>query len=96
MGLVFAMGQEFLRKLDFAKNSALNEINNFLCKKDHFSQFGDIFTFPNSCAIQTNLRTKELLQKTLLDNMFYWEHGLELEKKVCDFKVPLGCLGLNK
>ena len=23
------------------------------------------------------------------------KNGLEIEKKVCDFKVPLGCLGLN-
>ena len=75
------MGQEFLRKLDFAKNSALNENNNFLCKKAHFYQFGDIFTFPNSCAIQTNLRTKELLQKTLLDNLGYLQNGSEIEKK---------------
>ena len=27
--------------------------------------------------------------------MGYWQIGLEIEKKVCDFKVPLGCLGLK-
>ena len=63
-------------------------------KKLIFLSFGDIFTFPNPCAIQTNLGTKELLKKTVLENMDYWQNGLEIEKKVCDFKVPLGCLGL--
>ena len=28
--------------------------------------------------------------------MGYWQNGLEIEKKVCDFKVPLGCLGSKK
>ena len=69
---------------------------NFFCaKKLIFLSFGDIFTFPNSCAIQTNLCTKELLKKTVLENMGYWQNGLEIEKKVCGFKVTLGCLGLN-
>ena len=27
--------------------------------------------------------------------MGYWQNGLEIEKKVCDFKVTLGCLGLK-
>ena len=26
--------------------------------------------------------------------MGYWQSGLEIEKKVCDFKVPLGYLGI--
>ena len=71
--------------------------NNFSCKKliFIFLSFGDIFTFPNACAIQTNLGTKELLEKTVLEIMGYWQNGLEIEKKVCDFKVPVGRLGLN-
>ena len=44
-----------------------------------FLSFGDIFTFPNSCAIQTNLGTKKLLEKTVLENMGYWQNGLEIE-----------------
>ena len=52
--------------------------------------------FSNACAIQTNLGTKELLEKTVLEIMGYWQNGLEIEKKVCDFKVPVGRLGLNK
>ena len=51
-------------------------------KKLIFLSFGDIFTFPDSCAIQTNLGTKELLKKTVLENMGYWQNGLEIEKKV--------------
>ena len=62
-------------------------------KKFIFLSFGDIFTFSNSCAIQTNLGTKELLKKKLLKNMGYWQNGLEIEKKYVT-KVPLGCLGL--
>ena len=61
-----------------------------------FLGFGDIFTFPNACAIQTNLGTKELLEKTVLENMGYWQNGLEIEKKVCDLKVPVGRLGLKQ
>ena len=64
------------------------------CKNPIFLNFGDIFTFPNACAIQTNLVTKELLEKTVLENMGYWQNGLEIEKK-CDFKVPLGRLELK-
>ena len=26
--------------------------------------------------------------------MGHWQSGLEIEKRVCDFKVTLGCLGL--
>ena len=37
MGLVFAMGHNFLRKLDFAKNWNLEK--KILCKKTHFPQF---------------------------------------------------------
>ena len=32
----------------------------------------------------------------MLDNMGYWQNGLEIEKQVCYSKVPLGCLGLTK
>ena len=63
MGLIFATGQDFLRKLDFAKNGNLEKNNHILCKKLIFLSFGDIFTFPNACAIQTNLGTKALLRK---------------------------------
>ena len=58
-----------------------------LCaKKLIFLSFGDMFFFPNSCAIQTNLSTKELLKKTVLENMGYWQNGLEIEKRYVAFK----------
>ena len=44
-------------------------------KKLIFLSFGDIFTFPNACAIQTNLGIKELLEKTLLEIMGYCQNG---------------------
>ena len=37
-----------------------------------------------------------MLEKTVLENMGYWQNGLEIEKKVCDFKVPVGRLGLSR
>ena len=76
MGLVFAMGQELMRKLDFAKNENLEKITIFCVKKLNFLSFGDIFTFPNDCAIQTNLSTKDLLRKNCAR-----EHGL-LAKRI--------------
>ena len=63
MGLVFVMGQCFLRKLDFVENGNLGEKGPFLCKKVIFLSFGDIFIFLKACAIQTNLGTKEFLRK---------------------------------
>ena len=65
MELVFVMGQIFLRKLDFAGNGNLGEKGPILCKKVIFLNFGDIFIFPNVCAIQTNLGTKEFFEKKL-------------------------------
>ena len=63
-GVGFAMGQEFFRKLDFVKNESLEKKNNhFLCNKSIFFSFGDVANFPNACAIQTNLCTKEWLTK---------------------------------
>ena len=38
MGLVFARGQNFLRKLDFAENGNLGNNNHLLSKTSHFSQ----------------------------------------------------------
>ena len=90
MGLVFAMGQDFLRKLGLAKNWNLEKkIIFFVQKKLIFLSFGDIFTFSNSCAI-----AKELLKKTVLENMGYWQNGSENEK-VCCHKVTLCLLGLT-
>ena len=63
MELVFVMGQIFLRKLDFAENGNLGKKGPILCKKVIFLSFGDIFIFPNVCAIQTNLDTKDFLRK---------------------------------
>ena len=50
----------------------------FRAKKLIFLSFGDLFTFHNACAIQTNLGSKELLEKTVLENMGYWQNGLEI------------------
>ena len=63
MGLVFVMGQSFLRNLDFVENGHLGEKGPFLCKKVIFLNFGDIFIFRKSCAIQTNLGTKKFSRK---------------------------------
>ena len=71
--------------LIFAMGQNFFEKTGFL-----FLSFGDIFTFPNGCAIQNNLGTKELLKKTVLENIGYWQNGLEIEKKVCCHKVTLG------
>ena len=62
MGLVFAMGQDFFRKLDFVKNGNLEKITFciFCAKKLIFLSFGDMLTFSKACAIQTNLSNKEL------------------------------------
>ena len=57
------MGENFLRVLEFAKNGNLEKITIFCAKNLIFLSFGDIFTFPNACAIQTNLGTKVLLRK---------------------------------
>ena len=57
------MGQIFLRKLDFAENGNLGKKGPILCKKVIFLSFGDIFIFPNVCAIQTNLSTKDFFEK---------------------------------
>ena len=57
------MGQSFLRNLGFVENGNLGEKGPFLCKKVIFLSFGDIFIFLKSCAIQTNLGTKEFLRK---------------------------------
>ena len=69
------MGQDFLRKLDFAKNGNLEKNSHFSCKKTFFLSFGDIFTFPNACAIQTNLGTNELLRKNCAR-----EYGLQAKR----------------
>ena len=85
MGLVFAIGQDFFEKTGFRQKLKFRK--NFFCaKKLIFLSFGDIFTFPNSCAIQTNLGTKELLKKTVLENMGYWHNGLEIEKRYVTLK----------
>ena len=66
MGLVFVMGQIFLSKLDFAENGNLGKKEDQFCaKKVIFLNFGDIFIFPNVCAIQTNLSIKEFFEKKL-------------------------------
>ena len=80
------MGQDFLRKLDFAKTEIQKKLTIFCANKLNFLSFGDIFTFNNSCAIQANLGTKELLKKTVLENMGYWQNGLEIEKKYVTLK----------
>ena len=63
MGLVFVMGQIFFEKSGFRRKRKFRKKGPFLGKKVIFLSFGDIFIFPNACAIQTNLGTKELLRK---------------------------------
>ena len=61
--------------------------------KTFFSAW-ETFTCPNACAIQINIGINELLKKTVLENMGYWQKESEIDKKVGCFKVPLGLLGL--
>ena len=75
----FSIGQRLLRKLDLAKTEFWKSITIFLCKKPILS-FGDIFTFSNSCAIQIKLGTNELLKKTALEAMGYWQKTQKLKK----------------
>ena len=91
-GVGFCYGSRFFRKVDFAKNGNLEKI--FFCANNFFLSFGHIFTFPNACAIQTNLGTKELLRKTVLENMGYWQNGSEIFLK--NGILPYGNAGLNK
>ena len=35
----------------------------------------------NSCTIQINLGTNELLKKNVLENMGYWQNESEIEKR---------------
>ena len=81
-GVGFCYGTRYFEKTGFRQKMKFRKKKFFLCKKKHiFLSFGDIFTFPNACAIQTNLGTKELLEKTVLAIMGYWQNGLEIEKK---------------
>ena len=60
-----------LEKTGFRQNGILEKYNHFLAKKNIFLSFGYIFTFPNACAIQTNLGANENSKKTVLENMIY-------------------------
>ena len=57
-GVGFCYGTRFFEKTGFRQKVKFGK------KIIIFLNFGDIFTFPNACAIQTNLGTKELLEKT--------------------------------
>ena len=57
------MSQGFFEKTEFRQKRKFRK--KILSKNLIFLSFGDIFIFPNACAIQTNLGTKELLRKKL-------------------------------
>ena len=78
----------FRQKLNFGKN-------NFLCKKNIFLSFGDIFLCSNTCAIQINQGNNYLLKKTARENGLLAKGIRIWKKKVRCFKAPLGSLGLT-
>ena len=77
-GVGFCYGRRFFEKAGFRQKVKFR-------KKIIFSIL-EIFTFPNACAIQTNLGIKKLLEKTVLENMGYWQNGLEIEKRYVTLK----------
>ena len=85
-GVGFCYGTRFFEKTEFRQKVKFRKKIIFRAEKLVFLSFGDIFTFPNDCAIQTNLGTKELLEKTVLEIMGYWQNGLEIEKKYVTLK----------
>ena len=86
-GVGFCHGTRFFEKTGFRQKVKFRK-KTIRAKKLIFLKFWRY-------AIQTNLGTKELLEKTVLENMDYWQNGLQIEKKVCDFQVPVGRLGLK-
>ena len=62
-GVGFWYGTRFFEKTGFRQKVKFRNII-FRAKQLIFLSFGDFFTFPTACAIQTNLGTKELLEKT--------------------------------
>ena len=80
LGSVFAMGQELLRKLDYAKNGNLEKSVDFLCKKISFLSILEIYSlFP--MLVPFKPIWVPIVEKKLLENMGYWQNGLEIEKK---------------
>ena len=65
MELVFVMGQIFFEKTGFRRKRKFRKKGPILCKKVIFLSFGDIFIFPDVCAIQPNLGTKDFFEKKL-------------------------------
>ena len=63
-GVDFCHGSRLFEKTEFRqKRKFRKKLLFFVQKKLIFLSFGDIFIFPNACAIQTNLGTKVLLRK---------------------------------
>ena len=80
MATLLYMGQEILRKLDFAKNGILEKYDHFL-QRNPFLML-ETFIFSDACAIEPNLRTNELLKKIVLENMGYWQNESDKRKQV--------------
>ena len=59
-------------------------MKTIFCGKKIFLCFGDIH-FSNACAIQVNLGTDELLEKTVVEDMCYWQKETEIEKKALKY-----------
>ena len=63
-GVGFCYGSNIFEETRFRQKRKLRKkITIFAQKKIIFLSFGDIFNFPNACAIQANLGTKEFLRK---------------------------------
>ena len=88
------MGQELLRKLDFAKNGILP---NFNFSQDNliFLTVGEDFTFVNACAVQTKQGTSKLSNKNRAKEHRLLATRSRSWKIICSFQVPL-YLGLKR
>ena len=71
------MGQGRSMKLDFAKS----RIDDCLRENPHVLSFGDIFTFPNVTCHYNRTRYQLVVQKTMLENIGYWQNESEVEKR---------------
>ena len=79
MELVFAIGQDLFRKLDFVKNGNLEK--TILCKKTNFLQLWRHQFFLMLVPFKPIYIPRNCCEKTMLENMGYWQNGLENEKR---------------
>ena len=69
----FLYGSRNFEKTGFCKKRILEKITIFAKQPDIFLSFGD--TFYNAYAVRIKHCTNKLLNKTVLENMGYWQNG---------------------